>query len=147
MQGLKIKAWWEVTNAYNFFPHGNSDILYPKSDLSGPKWTFWIPFWAAASKEIKSCGTQGNFCLSVYLFIHPSLCPPGLLRPGICPLTPEICQFRPKICPLRPWICPLRPRFCPPRPWICPPRPRGPLEARGPNPSLKAQILVSRPKS
>ena len=24
MQGLKIKAWWKVTNAYNFFPHGDS---------------------------------------------------------------------------------------------------------------------------
>ena len=68
----------------------------------------WLWIGMRGSKEValigmKSCRTQGDFCLFVVcLSIHQS--PPGPLRPEICPLRPEICPHRPEICPLRPWI-------------------------------------------
>ena len=56
-----------------------------------------LPFWAAAPKRTKSCGTQGTF---VHPFVHSS--PPGPFRPEICRIRPEIPSLRPEICPLRP---------------------------------------------
>ena len=56
---------------------------------------------AAAPKGTKSCRTQGDFCLSSRLSVHPCV-PPGPLRPVICPLRPEIYPLRPERADFRP---------------------------------------------
>ena len=76
-------------------------------------------FWAAALKGTKSCRTQGDFCLSVRLFVRLSPLPQAPQASNLAPQAskwasqarnqpckPQISLLRPPIGFIRPYIGP-----------------------------------------
>ena len=91
-----IPGWFQADMAWESWSHAE-----------GPIWGFQV----AALKGMKFWRRQGDFHLSVCLFVYPFvplIRPP---RPNIWPIWPQISPLRLQISPPKPQICPFSLKF------------------------------------